>query len=128
MDNKPTSITSLLPTPNITPQSSRSFNNAPGDYGFGNSVHVKFVGYIIILQTGVGRDTNLKIILEIKISMLPFRIKLIMPIAIIISLCSQPPNGGQALWFLNAGANFHITPDISSLTIANPYKDGDQLH
>ena len=31
-------------------------------------------------------------------------------------------------WFLDTGANHHVTPDINGMTSVNPYLGNDQLH
>jgi hypothetical protein len=35
---------------------------------------------------------------------------------------------GIAEWFSDTGANQHVTPDLATLTVSEPYNDNDNLH
>ena len=35
---------------------------------------------------------------------------------------------GSVVWFLDTGANQHVTPDLATLTASEPYLGNDNLH
>jgi len=46
----------------------------------------------------------------------------------IVNLAFQNPQLSSADWFLDTGANQHVTPDLASMTSSEPYLGSDQLH